>query len=50
MFWDDQVRYDDDPEYTEVGFAAKVNVGGGAMVTVAVAGREFPPAPVQVMV
>jgi len=43
-----QVSVEDPPAATVVGFAVRVAVGGGAMVTVAVDAALVPPAPVQI--
>jgi hypothetical protein len=44
-----QTRFDVPPEETEVGLAVREAVGAaGVTVTVAFAGAEVPPAPVQV--
>jgi hypothetical protein len=46
----DQVRVELPPEGMVVGLADSVTVGVGATVTVALAGDDVPPAPVQVSV
>ncbi len=46
-----QVNVDEPPDWTLVGFAARLTVGGGGAVTVTVALWEaLPPGPVQVSV